>query len=188
MMFLESLSCLFFGFARVPRPPWPSLLCAVLTSFTLRRAYILTSLVLSVPGLPLPPPSRAWWVQSRVLLALLAPRAVPGFLRLALIPLVSGWGYALYESLSKDRCLVLRCWRDSNPRLPTACVRFPTPLYNQPAAPVCRLQHHVWGPFAGPVAFMPPASARCFAGCMRSGWWRRWACAVSCAPTRSRAG
>ena len=78
-----------------------------LAVFTLRRAYILTSLVLSVPGLPLPPPSRAWWVQSRVLLALLAPRAVPGFLRLALIPLVSGWGYALYESLSKT--VVLFC-------------------------------------------------------------------------------
>lgn len=69
-----------------------------------------------------------------------------------------------------------------------ACVRFPTPLYNLPAAPVCRLQHHVRGLYAGPVAFIAPACAQWSVGCMRSVLSRRWVCAVACVPTRSRVG
>ena len=120
-----------------------------LAVFTLRRAYILTSLVLSVPGLPLPPPSRAWWVQSRVLLALLAPRAVPGFLRLALIPLVSGWGYARDGSLSKTVvCFAMLAGLEPAPS--EACVRFPMPSPQSAGGSCLPASASCVGPFRRP--------------------------------------
>ena len=52
MMYLESLSCLFFGFARVPRPPWPSILCAVLTPDVVGSLRRRPSTATALTGLP----------------------------------------------------------------------------------------------------------------------------------------
>ncbi len=78
-----------------------------LAVFTLRRAYILTSLVLTVPGLPCLCLS-AYRMPHSVCFCILECARVPGCLRLALFPLVRLLGYALYGSLSKtDVCFAM---------------------------------------------------------------------------------